>query len=89
MQHRNSLPHPPKPTTNPARAANATKTDSKNLPQKCTQNSKQFAKKKNKTHQSETHAHTLGKGFRAAFGNPILQQEFASKTCKNDGVCAF
>jgi len=55
MQHRNSLP----PHTNPAKAANATKTDSRHLPQKCMQSSKQFTKKKTKPiSQKHKHTHT-------------------------------
>jgi hypothetical protein len=43
-----------------------------------------------KNTHTHTHTHTHWKGFRAGFGNPILQQEFASKTSKIEGgVCAF
>jgi hypothetical protein len=87
MQHINSLPHPPKPT-NPAKAANATKTDSKHLPQKCTQNSKQFTKKKTKP-ISQKHTHTLRKGFRAGFGIPILATVICVKNMQERQVCAF
>jgi phosphate starvation-inducible protein PhoH len=50
-----------------------------------TANNSQRKKKQNPSIRN-THRHTLGKGFRAGFGNPLLQQEFASKTCKKDGV---